>query len=148
MPLIPPDPEIPELQDPASSLSKRATRRIIQRTFVLMGKDKVLRQLIRESRLTTVWAIEDWDFEWSVYINRGKFEFERRQSKHPDVTLTWPTAELFFAQVDHFRDASLSAQITPPQTKSHLLASLLRGFFTTLRQVLENPVDAVGQSLL
>jgi hypothetical protein len=148
MTIIPSDAETPQLQDPATSLSRRAARRIIQRTFVLMGKDRALRQLIRDSEITTVWAIEDWDFEWSVYLDRGKFEFERRQSKHPDVTLTWPTAVIFFQQVDNARDASLSAQITPDQKRSQLFAVLLRGFFSNLRAVLENPVDAVGQNLL
>jgi len=57
MPNTPPTEETLPLQDPATSLSKRAARRIIQRTFVIMGKDKVLRQLIRESEITTVWMI-------------------------------------------------------------------------------------------
>ncbi len=144
----PPDIETPLLQNPATSLSRRAARRIIQRTLVLMGKDKALRQLIRESEITTVWIIEDWDLEWTVHLYRGKFEVERRVSKRPSATLTWPTAELFFAQVDDSRDADLYVQITPKQAKPHFYSTLLRGFFSTLRQVLENPVDAVGQNLL
>src|SRR5579863_2907297 len=90
--------ELLPVQDPATCLSKRAARRIIQRTFVLMGKDKVLRQQIRESQTTTLWIIEDWDLEWTVFLHHGRFELERRSAKHPDVTLSWPTAEEFFRQ--------------------------------------------------
>jgi hypothetical protein len=148
MPDIPPTEETLPLQDPATSLSKRAARRIIQRTFVLMGKDKVLRQQIRESEITTVWMIEDWDMEWTVLLRRGKFEFERRPSKHPDVTITWPTAEEFFRQVDRSGDANVQAQILPEQERRRFFETLLRGFFSCLRQVLANPVDALGESLL
>jgi hypothetical protein len=148
MPNTPPTEETLPLQDPATSLSKRAARRIIQRTFVLMGKDKVLRQLIRESEITTVWMIEDWELEWTVLLRRGKFEVERRQSKRPDITLTWPTAEEFFRQVDRSGDASVQVQMTPEQDHPRFFETLLRGFFSTLRSVLENPVDAVGQNLL
>ncbi len=136
------------MQDPATSLSKRAARRIIQRTFVLMGKDKALRQLIRESEITTVWMIEDWELEWTVLLHRGKFEIERRQSKHPHATLCWPTAEGFFRQVDRPGEAGVEVQIIPEQDHPRFFETLLRGFFSTLRNVLENPVDAVGQNLL
>jgi hypothetical protein len=148
MPDIPPTEETLPLQDPATSLSKRAARRIIQRTFVLMGKDKVLRQQIRESEITTVWIIEDWELEWTVLLHRGKFEFERRQSKHPDVTIAWPTAEEFFHQVDRSGDANVQAQILPDQEHRRFFETLLRGFFSYLRRVLTNPVDALGESLL
>ena len=147
-PDIPPTEETLPLQDPATSLSKRAARRIIQRTFVLMGKDKVLRQQIRESEITTVWIIEDWELEWTVLLHRGKFEFERRQSKHPDVTIAWPTAEEFFHQVDRSGDANVQAQILPDQEHRRFFETLLRGFFSYLRRVLTNPVDALGESLL
>ncbi len=145
---IPPDGDAPALQDPATALSKRAARRIIQRTLVLMGKNKALRQLIRESQLTTVWSIEDWDMEWTVLLHRGKFEYERRQSKQPDATLIWPSAELFFGQVDNLKDVDLHAQISSQKANPHFYSTLLRGFFSTLRLVLEDPVDAVGQNLL
>ena len=148
MPHTPPIEETLPLQDPATSLSKRAARRIIQRTFVLMGKDKVLRQQIRESEITTVWIVEDWELEWTVLLHRGKFEVERRQSKHPDVTLSWPTAAEFFRQVDALGDASIQVQIIPEQDQPRFFETLLRGFFATLRHVLENSVDAVGQNLL
>jgi hypothetical protein len=148
MPDTPPQVATLPLQDPATSLSKRAARRIIQRAFVLMGKDKVLRQQIRESQITTLWIVEDWDLEWTVFLHRGKFELERRPAKHPDVTLSWPTAEEFFRQVDRSGDANVQVEILPEQEHRRFFETLLRGFFSTLRHVLANPVDALGESLL
>ena len=86
--------------------SKRAARRILQRAFVLTGRDRALRQHIREARFTTVWILEDWDLVWTVIIDRGKIDFERRPARHPDLTLTWPTA------VDFFSSAS---RLSPPR---------------------------------
>ena len=143
----PPEEALPR-QDPATSLSKRAARRIIQRAFVLMGRDKVLRHQIRESESTTLWIVEDWEMEWTVFLHRGRFEIERRPAKQPDVTLSWPTAEEFFAQVDRSREASIKVQILPAQEHRRFFETLLRGFFACLRRVLANPVDDVGESLL
>jgi hypothetical protein len=144
---ISPEEALP-VQDPATSLSKRAARRIIQRTFVLMGRDKVLKQQIRESEITTLWMIEDWELEWTVFLRRGRFELERRPAKHPDVTLSWPTAEEFFRQVDRCGNTEIQFQILPEQERRRFFETLLRGFFSTLRHVLANPVDALGESLL
>jgi len=143
----PPEETLPG-QDPASSLSKRAARRIIQRAFVLVGRDKVLRQQIRESEITTLWIVEDWELEWTVFLRRGKFEIERRSAKHPDVTLSWPTAEEFFQQVDRSGEANVQVQILPAQEHRRFFETLLRGFFVCLRHVLANPVDDFGESLL
>ena len=77
--------------------SKRAARRILQRAFVLTGRDRQLRQHIREARLTTLWILEDWDLVWTVTIDHGKIEFERRPAKHQDLTLSWQTASEFFS---------------------------------------------------
>jgi hypothetical protein len=148
MPITPPPEETLPSQDPAASLSKRAARRIIQRAFVLMGRDKVLRQQIRESEITTLWIVEDWELEWTVFLHRGRFEVERRPAKHPDVTLAWPTAEEFFQQVDRSGDAGVQFQILPAQERRRFFDTLLRGFFACLRHVLANPVDDVGESLL
>jgi hypothetical protein len=144
---ISPDEMLPA-QDPATSLSKRAARRIIQRTFVLMGRDKVLKQQIRESEITTHWIIEDWELEWTVFLHRGRFELERRPAKRPDVTLSWPTAEEFFRQVDRSGNTDVQVQMAPEQERRRFFETLLRGFFATLRHVLANPVDGAGESLL
>jgi hypothetical protein len=148
MPNIQPPRATPPLQDPATALSKRAARRMIQRAFVLMGRDKFLRQHIRESQMSTLWRVEDWDMEWTVFLHRGRYEVERRPAKHPDVTLTWPTAQEFFQQVDNCGDSSIQVQIVPAQEYRRFFDTLLRGFFACLRRVLANPVDDVGESLL
>lgn len=140
--------ETSNLQDPATSLSKRAARRIIQRAFVLMGRDKVLRRLIRECQITTLWVVEEWQMEWTVFFDRGKFEVERRPAKRPDVTLLWPTAEEFFRQVDRAGGAEVEVKMLPPHEHRRLFETLLRGFFANLRHVLANPIDDVGESLL
>ncbi|MGD0223773.1 MAG: hypothetical protein ABSF71_15695 [Terriglobia bacterium] len=147
-PNIPPPEQTLPRQDPATSLSKRAARRIIQRAFVLMGRDKVLRQQIRESEIVTLWIVEDWELEWTVFLHRGKFEVERRPAKHPAVSLSWPTAEEFFQQVDRTGEAGIQAQILPVQERHRFFETLLRGFFACLRHVLANPVDDMGESLL
>jgi hypothetical protein len=143
----PPEERLPR-QDPATSLSKRAARRIIQRAFVLMGRDKVLRQQIRESEFTTLWIVEDWELEWTVFLHRGRFEIERRPAKHPDVTMSWPTAEDFFQEVDRTGEAGMKVQILPAPERRRFFETLLRGFFSCLRHVLANPVDDLGESLL
>ncbi len=84
--------------------SKRAARRILQRAFVLTGRDRQLRQHIRETRLTFLWILEDWDLVWTIVIDRGKIEFDRRPARHPDMTFRWRTANEFFTR------ASLSSQ--------------------------------------
>jgi hypothetical protein len=137
-----------ETKNPGTTLSKRAARRIIQRAFVLMGREKTLRQQIRESELATLWTIEDWDLEWTVFLHRGRFQAERRPVKHPDVTLTWATAKEFFEQAEQ-PDATLGqVRVIPAQERHRFFESLLRGFFTCLRHVLSNPVDDQGESLL
>jgi hypothetical protein len=137
-----------ETENPGTTLSKRAARRIIQRAFVLMGREKPLRQQIRESELATLWIIQDWELEWSVFLHHGKFKVERRPAKHPDVTLTWATARMFFEQAEQ-PDATLDqVRIIPAQERQRFFETLLRGFFTCLRHVLSNPVDDQGKSLL
>ncbi len=114
----------------------------------MMGRDKALRRQIRESEIITLWIVEDWELEWTVFLHRGKFEVERRPAKHPDVTLTWNTAEEFFQQANRPSGVDTVVQIAPLQDRRRFFETLLRGFFTYLRHVLENPVDDVGESLI
>jgi hypothetical protein len=119
--------------------SKRAARRLIQRALVLTGRDKQLRQHLREARLTTLWILEDWDLVWTVIIDRGKIEFERRPAKHPDLTLTWQTANEFFSYASRsFRGVvgqrathrNKSQDVTPAKARVHVqeeLDSRVRG---------------------
>lgn len=158
--------------------SKRAARRLLQRAFVLTGRDRPLRQHIREARFTTLWVLEDWDLVWTVIIDRGKIEFARRPAKHPDLTLSWRTAMEFFSSAslsyrakrgispDSFEsgiasftqngsDASDGSALpkSSPELAGNLelqrvASNLLNCFFGYLGHVLRNPVDGAGESLL
>ncbi len=90
--------------DPASdspTLSKRAARRLIQRAFVLAGRDRIVRQHIREARLTTRWILEDWKLTWTLILDRGKLDFDRRPIKKVHLILTWASASAFFKEVQN-----------------------------------------------
>jgi len=158
--------------------SKRAARRIIQRAFVLTGRDRQLRQHLREARLTTLWILEDWDLVWTLIIDRGKMEFARRPAKHPDLTLTWRTANEFFScassssrprthgkgmsqgprfQSETPHSAQNEGESTPAESTLELVGNieqqrvanhLLNSFLGYLGHVLRNPVDGSGESLL
>jgi len=155
--------------------SKRAARRIIQRAFVLAARDKRLRQHLREARFTTLWILEDWDLAWTVIVDRGKMEFERRPAKHPDLTLTWRTPNEFFTctglssrtrQSISQRPGFGSEVSNPARTGGASALSestlelvgnidlrraashLLNSFLGYLGHVLRNPVDGSGESLL
>ena len=147
--------------------SKRAARRIVQRAFVLTGRDRHFRQQIRSARYTTLWVLEDWDLVWTVIIDRGRLEFERRPAKHPDLIFNWQTASDFFvAASNDLRRASLTAglaqspgsavqsetqcalTLTGNPELRRLAANLVHCFLGHLGHVLRNPVDGSGESLL
>ena len=147
--------------------SKRAARRIVQRAFVLTGRDRHLRQQIRSLQLKTLWVLEDWDLIWTVIIDRGRLEFERRPAKQPDLIFNWRTASDFFASANDDRIgtalvAGLGQSPGPPlhvDTQNALTFSgnaelrrvasnLLHCFLGHLGHVLRNPVDGAGESLL
>jgi hypothetical protein len=128
--------------------SKRAARRILQRAFVLTGRDRPLRQHIREAQLTTLWILEDWDLIWTVMIERGKIEFERRPAKHPDLTLSWRTADEFFSCARESASPESSLELSGDPELRRVARNLLKCFFGYLGHVLRNPVDGAGESLL
>ena len=128
--------------------SKRAARRIIQRAFVLTGRDRQLRQHIRETRLTTLWVLEDWELTWTVIIDRGKIEFERRPAKHPDLTFNWQTANEFFSAAREGASPQRRLESAADPELKRLASHLLKFFFGHLGHVLRNPVDGAGESLL
>jgi len=165
-------------QDALLPPSKRAARRIIQRAFVLTGRDRQLRQHIREMQLMILWVLEDWDFAWTVLIDRGRIAFERRPAKHPNMTLSWQTAAEFFSHARRsyrvtrgtLHPSSVESASSPdnayprsqtdgalPEIALHSAESfehrrvgthLLNCFFGYLGEVLRNPVDGAGASLL
>jgi hypothetical protein len=128
--------------------SKRAARRIIQRAFVLTGRDRQLRQHIREARLTTLWLVEGWDLVWTVTIDRGKIEFERRPAKQPDLTISWQTANEFFSRARESASPESKLELAGNIELRRVASQLLKCFFGYLGHVLRDPVDDVGESLL
>jgi hypothetical protein len=147
--------------------SKRAARRIIQRAFVLTGRDKHFRQQIRSARFAALWILEDWDLVWTVLVDRGKLEFERRSAKHPDLIFNWQTASDFFTSASDERrvvaavanlgqtpgsavhgDAATALTLTGNAELRRVAGNLLHCFLGHLGQVLRNPVDGSGESLL
>jgi hypothetical protein len=128
--------------------SKRAARRIVQRAFVLTGRDRQLRQHIREARLTTLWILEDLDLVWTVTIDHGKIEFERRPAKHPDLTLSWQTASEFFSCAREGTSAESRLELAGNLELQRVASHLLKRFLGHLGHVLRNPVDGAGESLL
>jgi hypothetical protein len=130
-----------------STLSKRAARRLIQRALVLAGRERILRQHIREAELVTLWAIEDRELEWTLTLDHGKLDFDRRVTKHPDVTFAWSTADDFFRQVGN---GSLEPQATyaGPTLPRRTLEPLFHAFCAALRAVLHDPVDGNGDPLV
>ena len=153
--------------EPLVPPSKRAARRIIQRAFVLTGRDKHFRQQIRSARLGTLWILEDWDMIWTVFIDRGKLEFERRPAKHPDLIFNWPIASDFFLAASNdltraaltaslgqspgsavHNDAQIGLTLTGNVELRRLAGNLLHCFLGQLGHVLRNPVDGSGESLL
>jgi hypothetical protein len=131
-----------------SSLSKRAARRMIQRAFVLAGRNRIARQHIRESRHTTLWVLEDWGLEWTLALDRGRLEFERRASKHPDATFTWTTAAEFFRQVETGSLEPTTTAGAGPPVPRRTLEPVFHAFGAALRAVLQNPVDGNGDPLV
>ncbi len=132
-------------------LSHRAARRVIQRAFVLAGRNRSLRDHIRTAEVETLWKIEDWGFSWTVLIDRGRLEFSRRPSKRPDVTLLWPSLEDFTAQLDEqplFRDRDADfIDARDPKARKVALA-LYTAFIPLLRQVISDPFDEDGTPLI
>jgi hypothetical protein len=107
-----------------------------------------LRQHIREARLTTLWILEDWDLVWTVTIDRGKIEFERRPAKHPDLTLSWQTANEFFSCAREGASPEIRLESAGNLELRRVANNLLKCFFGYLGHVLRNPVDGAGESLL
>ena len=129
-------------------LSKRAARRIIQRAFVLAGRDRNVRQHIREARVTSLWIIEDWDLTWTLLVHRGRLEFDRRPTRKPDLTFTWRTAEEFFDYVETSGHRPSTLEVTGNPALLRFTDPVCQAFWASLRELLRKPVDECGDSLL
>jgi hypothetical protein len=113
---------------------------------VLAGRDRNVRQHIREADLDSVWTIEDWDLKWALAIRRGKLVFDRRLPRRPDVHIDWPTAEAFFMEAE--QSAASQLQYEGPTEARRTLEVVYAAFRTALKQLLLDPVDEDGRSLL
>ena len=142
------DHDMTEAAPRGSELSKRAGRRLIQRAFVLAGRNRGLRQHLRHEDLTTLWVIEDWDFRWTVNLHRGALEFERRPAKRPDLTVTWHTADAFFQCIERSALAAGAFEASGPPGLQRTWEPVYRAFSAALREVLQNPVDENGDPLV
>lgn len=130
------------------SISKRAARRLIQQAFVLTGRDRTVRQHIREARIATLWVLDDWDFEWTVALDRGKVRFDRRPVRIPDMTLTWPDAGEFFDSIQAGRAPDASMVMEGDLALRRYIEPVYKTFFRLLEQVIKSPVDNAGNNLM
>ena len=130
------------------ALSKRGARRAIQRAFVLAGRERAIRQHLREAELTTLWTIEDWGLEWTVVFDHGRLEFQRGRSGKPRLTYTWPTADDFFRHIEAGPHESTDFECTGEPAVRRLAEPVFTAFAKALRTVLANPVDDEGERLL
>jgi len=146
-------PEPSSTPDPVP-FSRRAARRLIQRAWVIAGRDRNARQYTRELRLTTLWTLEDWEFAWTVYFERGRLTFDRRPVRSPDVTFTWRSAAEFFNQVERGSAPALDnsddngCRYKGPPEMRRMLEPVCRAFAAALSHVLRDPVDENGDPLI
>jgi len=130
------------------ALSKRAARRVIQRAFVLVGREKSIRQHLREASLNSLWRIEDWGFEWTVTLEHGKFEFHRGRTGRAQATYTWQRAEDFFKQMEMGASNPQSFCCEGSREVQRLLGPVFTAFTKSLSGVLQHPFDDDGERLL
>ncbi len=107
-----------------------------------------MRQHIREARVATLWVLEDWGFEWTVSLDRGKVRFDRRPARAPDVTLTWAIAEEFLTSIQEGRAPTGSLVMEGKLELRTYIDPVYKSFCRSLEQVIRNPVDDVGNPLM
>lgn len=121
---------------------------MIQQAFVLTARERSVRQHIREARVLTLWVLEDWGFEWTVAIDRGKIRFDRRPTRAPGITLTWPDAAEFLSAIEEGRVPDDSRVIAGNRDFLVYVEPVYKSFCRSLEQVLKYPVDDVGNPLM
>jgi hypothetical protein len=129
------------------ALSKRGARRAIQRAFVPVGRDRRIRQHLREAHLTTLWVLEDWGLEWTVVLDHGRLDFHRGRVGRPNLTFTWRTAEAFFSQIETGKPVEGAFQWLGDAGWKKLCEPVYEAFCGALRGVLHHPIDD-GERLL
>jgi len=134
--------------DTTTSLSKRGARRVIQRAFVLMGRDKALRLKLRSVELTTRWTVEEWGLEWTVIVAAGHFEFYRGRVGKAQVQVRWNAGGDFRAHLESGNAPGEGFQLDcKPAARRHMDV-VFKAFLGSLRKVLEDPVDDDGVRLV
>jgi len=137
-----------ENPDAFPGLSKRAARRIIQRAWVLAGRERRVREHIRSAGFSSLWILEDWNFTWTVVFERGRIEFDRRPTKRPDLTFTWQSAADFFAEIETGVRAAQRFQAEGDLALQRVCEPVYRSFSKTLQTLLGQPVDENGLPLV
>ncbi len=120
---------------------------MIQHALVLAGRDRNVRQHIREARAITLWVLEDWQLEWTVALDRGKVQFDRRPARSPALTLTWQSAEEFFVALWEGRDPADSLRLEGDLALRRYSDPVYSAFCRALQQVLHHPFDGAGNRL-
>lgn len=128
-------------------LSKRAARRLIQRAVALLGRDRRVRQHVREARLSMLWILEDWGFEWTVILDRGEIRFGRRPVKKPDVILAWREAAGFFQWIDGGAETAHGSTSEGKAEYCRTAELVCHAFRTKLAEVVRFPFDDDGVRL-
>lgn len=129
-------------------LSKRAARRVIQRAFVLVGRDRTVRQNLRSVELNTRWAVFDWNLEWTVLIDRGHLEFHRGHVGKAQVGLSWKTGEGFLAHIETGSPLKDVFEMDCDPASRRVVDLLFNAFRGPLKKVLDDPVDDDGVRLM
>jgi hypothetical protein len=137
-----------ENPDASPPLSKRAARRILQRAWVLTGRDRRVRQHLRSAGFSALWILEDWNFTWTVVFDRGRLEFDRRPTKRPDLTFTWQSAADFFAAIETGVRAPQGFQAEGDLALQRVCEPVYRSFSKVLQTLLGEPVDQNGMPLV
>ena len=92
--------------------------------------------------------LEDWNFEWTVMIDRGKVRFDRRPARAPDITLTWPEAAAFLAAIEEGRTPDDSRVAAGNLDLLTYVEPVYRSFCRLLEQVIQYPIDDAGNLLM
>jgi hypothetical protein len=145
---VPSDEQKEMVEVPSPALSKRGARRVIQRATVLVGRERAIRQRLREVELTTRWRVEDWDLEWTVLLNHGRVEFHRGHVGKAQVNYVWQTGEGFRGQIESGIVPSRGFQYIGDPIWRRVVDPLFTAFAAALRRVLADPVDDDGVRLL
>ena len=131
-----------------TGLSKRGARRVIQRAFVLVGRERAIRQHLREVELNTHWWVEDWNLEWTVLLDHGRVEFHRGHVGKAQVNYLWQTGEGFLRHIETKSAPEEGFQSAGDPVWRRVVDPVFTAFLAELREVLADPVDDGGIRLL